>query len=151
MAEVEPNDPLGGALPSTLTVLTLSRFWYDETNVCEPGDAGFQAWLGGIAGLKRTDVICGTQTVGGAVWDDQNRNGAQEVGEPPLPDLTVSLTANAGPLLAATAGRQVVTDTNGAYRFQFARPGAYTIAVSGPSGYLPTVPGPRRGGRPSRR
>ena len=117
-------------------------FWYDETDVCEPGDAGFQPWLGGIAGLKRTAVICGTQTVGGTVWDDQNRNGVQDVGEPPLPGLTVTLTANAGSLLSIAAGRQVVTDVSGQYRFHLVSPGAYTIAVSGPGGYLPTAPGP---------
>ena len=118
---------LSGPLPSTLAALTLLGLYYDETDLCEPGDAAFQTWLSGITYLRRTNIICGTQTVGGSVWDDQNRNGVQEVGEPPLPGLTVSLTANAGPLLAAAAGRQVVTDTNGAYHFQFVSPGAYTI------------------------
>ncbi len=122
--------------------LTLQSLFYDETDLCEPGDAAFQTWLSVITYLRRTDVICGTQTVSGIVWDDQNRNGVQDVGEPPLPSLTVKLTANAGPLLAAAAGRQVVTDTNGAYHFQFVSPGAYTIGVNGPGGYLPTVPGP---------
>jgi len=98
--------------------------------------------LSGIPNLQRTAVTCGTQTVSGSVWDDKNRNGAQDAGEPALPGLTVTLTAQAGSLLSVAAGRQVVTDGDGRYGFQYAAPGAYTVAVTGPAGYLPTVPGP---------
>ena len=52
------------------------------------------------------------------------------------------LTANAGLLLSVAAGRQVVTDADGGYRFGYVAPGAYSIVVTGPGGYRPTVPGP---------
>ena len=136
------DNPFTGALPSTLTALRLNMFWYDETDVCEPGDAGFQAWLGGIVQPETYRRHLWHANGCGTVWDDQNRNGGQDVGEPPLPGLTVTLTANAGSLLSIAAGRQVVTDVSGQYRFHLVSPGAYTIAVSGPGGYLPTAPGP---------
>ena len=136
------DNPFSGALPSTLTALSLDLFWYDETDLCEPGDPAFQTWLGSIADLKRTDALCGPQTVGGTVWNDQNRDGIQDPGEPPTPDLTVTLSRSSGSLASIAAGRQVVTGSNGGYQFANVAAGAYSIAVANPSGYLPTVPGP---------
>lgn len=136
------GNPVNGPLPTELAELGLDFFWFDKTDLCEPGDSTFQAWLDSISDLRRTEVICGTQTVNGTVWDDRNRDGIQDAVEPPLPGLMVTLTANAGSLLSIAAGRQVMTGDDGGYRFGFVSPGAYTIAVTGPGGYLPTVPGP---------
>jgi hypothetical protein len=43
--------------------LSLSLFYFDETNLCEPPDAGFQAWLAGIGILKRTGILCACDQV----------------------------------------------------------------------------------------
>ncbi len=56
------HNPVGGALPSSLVNLPLTYFYFDSTDLCEPGDAGFQNWLNGIASLRRTGVICGAQS-----------------------------------------------------------------------------------------
>ena len=59
---VNRNPSLSGALPSSLTNLGLSgrydSFYFDNTGLCEPQDAPFQAWLGGIYDLQRTGVLC---------------------------------------------------------------------------------------------
>ena len=51
------NQPSGG-LPQSLKNLPLDLFYFDNTNLCEPGDPAFQAWLAGIAYLQRTGAIC---------------------------------------------------------------------------------------------
>jgi hypothetical protein len=56
------DNPLGGALPQSLKNLTLTHFWFGNTELCEPPDAAFQAWLAGISDLWRTNVLCGAAT-----------------------------------------------------------------------------------------
>lgn len=34
--------------------LNLTSFWFDNTALCEPPDAAFQAWLSAIGDLRRT-------------------------------------------------------------------------------------------------
>lgn len=133
---------LSGPLPSTLTALNLAQFWYDKTDLCEPGDAAYQNWLAGIAELKRTAMVCGTHRVHGVVWYDQNRDGIQNADEPPLPGITVALAANAGSQLSVAAGRQVASGQDGSYRFEFVAPGAYTLSVSSVAGYFPVDSNP---------
>ena len=53
------SNQFSGALPGTLTNLTkLYLFWFHNTNLCEPADVAFQAWLAGITYLMSTGVIC---------------------------------------------------------------------------------------------
>ena len=49
---------LSGPLPQNLTNLNLMNFRFEETDLCEPPDAGFQAWLDSIDDLRSTNVIC---------------------------------------------------------------------------------------------
>ena len=53
------GNQLSGALPVSLTNLNVWLFHFNDTDLCEPADVGFQAWLGGIGDLQRTGVICG--------------------------------------------------------------------------------------------
>lgn len=55
-------NPLAGALPASLTNLALREFFFENTNLCEPADAAFQAWLAGIPSLGRTGVLCSSPT-----------------------------------------------------------------------------------------
>lgn len=53
------NNPLSGALPAN--VLNLSPnpgFSFNNTNVCEPQDAAFQAWLASIPAENKTGIAC---------------------------------------------------------------------------------------------
>ncbi len=53
------NPLMSGSLPQSLKNLSsLDTFRFDNTNLCEPPDAVFQAWLAGIQDLKRTGVLC---------------------------------------------------------------------------------------------
>ena len=53
------NNQFSGALPGTLTNLAnLDTLWFHDTDLCEPPDAAFQAWLDGISDLNSTGVIC---------------------------------------------------------------------------------------------
>jgi hypothetical protein len=131
------NNQLTGPLPSTLTALSLEIFSYYNTALCEPGDATFQNWLAGINHLHGTGVACGTQTVTGLVWNDANRNGAQDAGEAGLAGATITLTQTKTAASVDAQGRRVFTDADGRYRFDYVATGAHAITVM-KSGFLPS-------------
>ena len=54
---------LSGPLPKALTKLPLTLFHFDGTNLCEPGDTTFQAWLSAIPNLQRTGAVCGSSLI----------------------------------------------------------------------------------------
>jgi hypothetical protein len=56
------DNPLSGALPQTLKNVALREFWFQNTNLCEPPDAAFQAWLASIQDLHSTNVKCAVAT-----------------------------------------------------------------------------------------
>jgi hypothetical protein len=67
------DNPLGGPLPTSLRLLHLTRFHFNDTDLCEPLDIAFQTWLAGIGSydyrtgifypnLLRTGVICSAPT-----------------------------------------------------------------------------------------
>ncbi len=55
--ELDHNE-LSGPLPQNLTNLNLTKFWFNDTALCEPPDASFQAWLASIPNLQSTGVVC---------------------------------------------------------------------------------------------
>lgn len=59
LSEIIVSDTnLSGPLPGNLIKLTLGKFWFSNTNLCEPPDDAFQSWLNGISDLKRTGIAC---------------------------------------------------------------------------------------------
>ena len=56
------GNPLDGRLPLSLTSLDLREFDYKDTELCEPADDGFQAWLDGIESHRGTGVRCPSAT-----------------------------------------------------------------------------------------
>jgi len=52
------GNQLSGPLPQSLVSLSLTRFYFNDTFLCEPPNATFQSWLTGISNLQSTDVIC---------------------------------------------------------------------------------------------
>ncbi len=69
-------------------------------------------------------------TIGDFVWNDVNRNGIQEAGEPGI----------AGVVLTLSTGATATTDGNGYYQFTGLCPGTYTVTVTTPPpGYTPTT------------
>ncbi|GAA1789268.1 hypothetical protein GCM10009768_17880 [Leucobacter iarius] len=78
------------------------------------------------AGLIRNQV-----SIGDTVWFDANRNGVQDTGEKPAPDVTVTLLDASGATVKTTT-----TNANGFYSFT-ALDGAakYTVRFTAPTGY----------------
>jgi len=49
------DNPLSGRLPQSLTGLSMLRnFWFNNTNLCEPLNDAFQAWIQGISDVRST-------------------------------------------------------------------------------------------------
>ncbi|MCP4165038.1 MAG: hypothetical protein GY759_03980 [Chloroflexi bacterium] len=61
---------LSGPLPQSLTHLNLNTFGFQETELCEPTDEDFQAWLDGIPDLRRTGISC-DNACSGVDWEKQ--------------------------------------------------------------------------------
>jgi uncharacterized surface anchored protein len=82
---------------------------------------------------SRTDVDFGYYrlgSIGDFVWNDLNKNGIQDAGEPGLAGVTVKLTNGATTLTTTT-------DASGKYAFSGLAAGTYTVTVSGtPIGYV---------------
>ena len=72
-------------------------------------------------------------SLGDKIWIDGNANGIQDDEEHPLPGATVELLQN-GQTIATQ-----ITDTNGNYLFDHLIQGDYTVKVTPPSGYYPTL------------
>jgi hypothetical protein len=69
-------------------------------------------------------------TIGDFVWDDRNRDGVQDVGEPGLSGVLVQLLDGAGNLIDSTS-----TDATGYYAFTGVSAGTYIVAFGSRTGY----------------
>ena len=65
-----------------------------------------------------------TGSIGDRVWNDFDRDGIQDPGEPGVPGVTISVRNEAGAVVATA-----VTDVNGIYTFDDLPPGRYTVVV----------------------
>lgn len=75
-----------------------------------------------------------TASVGNRVWADANGNGLAELGEAGLTNLVVELIGSSGSVIAVTT-----TTTDGTYGFVGLGAGTYTVRVTPPSDYSPTM------------
>ncbi len=75
------DNALAGPLPSTMTQLSPRQFEFSHTFLCEPGDATFQSWLGSIATLSRTNIICSSPQARGYVFLDSDEDGTRDASE----------------------------------------------------------------------
>jgi hypothetical protein len=71
----------------------------------------------------------GTAALGNYVWEDRNKNGVQDAGEPGLAGVTVTLTRPDNTTQTTT------TDANGAYSFVNLIPGTYSVSFATPAMY----------------
>ena len=73
--------------------------------------------------------------LGDFVWEDTDKDGVQDAGEPGIGGATVTLhTVCGGPTILTTT-----TDASGRYEFTGLIPGTYVVDFGTPSGYTPTV------------
>ena len=99
---------------------------------------GFSHCFELAAGQNRTDVDAGmhlippppTCSVGDKVWEDLNKNGIQDYGEPGVPFVTVKLLTCDGIIVSETQ-----TNNNGFYNFPDVVSGIYKLRFILPSGY----------------
>jgi len=94
--------------------------------------------LGKGAGLGDIEFICdaGPIEIGNRVWRDDNLNGVQDPGEPPLAGVTVELYSPDGTLLGTA-----ITDIDGGYYFS-SGPGTSSLsAIYGITGLTFNTPG----------
>ncbi len=75
-------------------------------------------------------------SISGLAWEDLNFNGINDIGEPSLAGITVTLYESS----LGTVG-MVTTDDNGAYTFDNLNPGMYYVVFNREDPYLFTEPG----------
>ena len=84
-----------------------------------------------IAGQVNNTLDAGLQSIkanlSGRAWNDLNRNGQQDVGEPGMPNVAVSLFDSNGTLLRGTT-----TDVTSRYDFLNLEPGSYQVRFVAP-------------------
>jgi hypothetical protein len=86
----------------------------------------------------QADVFHFRVSISGTVFDDDNKNGRFDSFEHGMSGVTVTLTNDAGAVLATD-----VTDANGRYsfnQFDIQGTGHFTVTVSPPAGLPPTTP-----------
>ncbi|MBL0027043.1 MAG: carboxypeptidase regulatory-like domain-containing protein [Saprospiraceae bacterium] len=75
-------------------------------------------------------------SIGDFVWDDQNGNGIQEVGEPGISGVVVRLNSITSP---SSPPLETTTNANGIYSFDNLKPGLYSISFGKVSDYQITT------------
>ena len=116
-------------------------------------------WNNGQTTAEATNLTAGTYTVevkdangcicnstvtindpaklGDLIFEDLNGNGIQNIGEPGIPNVNITLTGNTANSAAIT--RSTITDQDGKYHFDGLPPGTYQITVPSPNGFLITA------------
>jgi len=73
--------------------------------------------------------------VGDFAWNDLNRNGLQDAGEPGIPGVVMALAREGTPIAMTTTGPA------GGYRFGSLKAGAYSVTAGDVAGFVRTTPG----------
>lgn len=112
---------------------------YTDLTVIEPNCSTFVD-----SGLIPFQIVAlPPASVGDTVWEDLDRDGVQDDGEPGIPGVELTLLDAEGNPAVDIAGNPVPpvrTDAAGRYEFIGLRPdAAYTVVISTPDGFTPTV------------
>lgn len=118
-------------VPAGVTSITIQPFSRDDDNNGRL-PASF-TWLAGAVVITPPQQLA---ALGDFVWEDLNRDGIQDAGEPGVPDVTVTLLDCSNPqnVLGATT-----TDANGLYGFDDLQPGCYEVSFTPPANYAVTL------------
>lgn len=121
--DLEPNDYFVDVVDSTVPAGYQTTTYNDPTDMISLGegerylDADFGYVIGAL--------------LGDFVWEDLDKDGIQDPGEPGIPGVTVNLYDGAGNLIAAT-----VTDSTGFYGFANRPAGSYQLEFIPPYGFV---------------
>ncbi len=100
-----------------------------NTGLSDPVTLGYGEVVATLdAGIHRPD-----SGLGDRVWEDLNHDGFQDINEPGIPSVSVTLWQNGVPLTTTQ------TDASGYYSFTQLVPGTYSVTFGTPAGYLPTL------------
>ena len=94
------------------------------------------------SGSSNTTIDAGLYqpaSLGNYVWEDLNKNGVQDAGEPGVNGVTVLLKNAAGTTLQTTTTTNSPTGTAGYYQFTNLAPGDYMVMFMAPTGYKITT------------
>ena len=145
----------GGALVATTVTAADGTFAFTGINpgsyqVSEVVPDGFVQTVPGGSGMVPVTVSAGETasgvlfgnraatsggTISGFVFNDVNKNGVQDEGEPPLPNVTIRLRTSSGDLVATTW-----TDATGHFSFTGVAPGDYTVEAQATVSFFQTFP-----------
>ena len=103
------------------------------------GDVDANTDLTQDCGLYKPAVKPTPVSIGNIIWDDTNKDGKQDVGEPALVGAVVSLLDNAGQPAKDLDGNPVANitiDDTGKYVFSNLAEGDYQVVVVPPAGYI---------------
>lgn len=127
-------------IPSKIDILYLNR--NRSTLLFNGGISNkVQGSLTTLIDIKPDDYLAYTfgsiasGSIGDFVWEDLNRNGIQEVGEPGIEGVQVDLILNANDSIIAT----IDSDENGKYVFAGVEPGVYYLKFTPESTYTSTL------------
>jgi hypothetical protein len=137
------NYKFEGLAPGSYSLGFSTLVGYEITAQGQGGDTAFDSNADPVTGKTGVVVLASGDndltvdagmyepvTIGNLVWQDSNRNGIQDAGEPGLGGVTVSVYNAAGGLVTS-----MITGSTGAYSFA-APPGSYTVSFAPPAGYL---------------
>ncbi|MFI3702243.1 accessory Sec-dependent serine-rich glycoprotein adhesin, partial [Streptococcus uberis] len=117
--------------PPTGYVMTTSNAGTNDTIDSDGSSVTFT--INGADNMTLDTGLVKVYTIGDTVWEDTNKDGIQDAGEPGIPGVTVTLTNPDGTTVTTT------TDANGHYEFTDLPNGDYTVTFETPAGYVPTT------------
>jgi len=122
-----------GALAALLLLLLVSSLTgWGATRAQAPHPVQEATWPRQAPGLA--SVLAETGAIQGLVWDDQDGDGLQGEGEPPLAGAVLTLEEVEGPLVLTQT-----TGTDGLYLFADLKPAYYELTETDPPGYISTT------------
>ena len=107
------------------------------TVTAQDGPNGPGDWRGRTA-EQTFDLSVGLGTVTGSEWEDQDRDGTRDIGDPGLEGVEVFLDINGNGILDRPGEPVALTDANGNYAFTGLEPGTYTVVERVPSNAIQT-------------
>ncbi len=98
------------------------------------GKTGNYTLAGGQTDLTADAGFYKPASLGDFVWNDANKNGAQDAGEAGIPNVLVTLYRCDNSVVGS-----ISTDASGYYLFSDLLPGCYYVRFGSPAGYVATV------------
>jgi len=121
--------------PGTSTTSAVITLAAGSEPTTEPGQGGTLDDIEDAQGDMTIDFGFYSQaSIGNFVWFDVNGNGLQDIGDPGLDGVTISLLDIEGNILESTT-----TDGNGNYIFDGLAPGEYVVQFITPNAFTPVL------------